>query len=76
MTANHLARSARNSLSKGLLEITILSSSPSRVYEAGLAEATCIQFDYRIPPPQPSKLLYWFKLSFNELYWSAIRGIF
>jgi len=59
---------------------------PNRVYdgkfvsliETGLEEATCIQFDYRTPPtpPPPSKLLYWFKLSFNELYWSAIRGIF
>jgi sulfide:quinone oxidoreductase len=45
--------------------------------ETGLNEATCIQFDYATPPtpPPPSTLLHWFKLSFNELYWAAVRGI-
>jgi sulfide:quinone oxidoreductase len=45
--------------------------------ETGLNEATCIQFDYATPPTPapPSTLLHWFKLSFNELYWSAVRGI-
>ncbi len=45
--------------------------------ETGLDEATCIQFDYTTPPtpPPPSTLLHWFKLSFNELYWTAVRGI-
>ena len=45
--------------------------------ETGLNEATCIQFDYATPPtpPPPSTLLHWFKLSFNELYWTAVRGI-
>ena len=46
--------------------------------ETGLDKATCIQFDYTTPPTPPpsSTLLHWFKLSFNELYWSAVRGIF
>ncbi len=46
--------------------------------ETGLDRATCIQFDYETPPtpPPPSTLLHWFKLSFNELYWTAVRGIF
>jgi len=45
--------------------------------ETGLNEATCIQFDYATPPTPapPSTLLHWFKLSFNELYWTAVRGI-
>ncbi len=45
--------------------------------ETSLNEATCIQFDYTTPPtpPPPSTLLHWFKLSFNELYWTAVRGI-
>ena len=45
--------------------------------ETGLNEATCIQFDYTTPPTPapPSTLLHWFKLSFNELYWTAVRGI-
>ncbi len=46
--------------------------------ETSLDKATCIQFDYTTPatPPPPSSLLHWFKLSFNELYWTAVRGIF
>lgn len=46
--------------------------------ETGLDEASCIQMDYDHPPkpPPPSKLLHWFKLSFNELYWAAVRGVF
>lgn len=46
--------------------------------ETGLDKATCIQFNYTEPPKlaPPSTLLHWFKLSFNELYWSAVRGIF
>ncbi len=46
--------------------------------ETGLEEASCIQFDYNTPPslPPSSKMLHWFKLSFNELYWTAVRGIF
>ena len=46
--------------------------------ETSLDEASCIQFDYTTPPslPPSSTLLHWFKLSFNELYWTAVRGIF
>jgi sulfide:quinone oxidoreductase len=46
--------------------------------ETGLEEASCIQFDYATPPvlPPSSKLLHWFKLSFNELYWTAVRAVF
>ncbi len=59
---------------------------PNKVYdgkvfcfiETGLDKATCIQFNYTTPPTPPpaSTLLHWFKLSFNELYWTAVRGIF
>lgn len=46
--------------------------------ETGLEKATCIQFNYANPPKlaPPSTLLHWFKLSFNELYWAAVRGVF
>lgn len=46
--------------------------------ETSLDKATCIQFNYTTPPTPlpPSTLLHWFKLSFNELYWAAVRGVF
>lgn len=46
--------------------------------ETALERATYIQFDYETPasPPPSSLPLHWFKLSFNEMYWSAVRGIF
>jgi sulfide:quinone oxidoreductase len=46
--------------------------------ETSLDMATCIQFNYTTPPTPlpPSTLLHWFKLSFNELYWAAVRGVF
>lgn len=45
--------------------------------ETGLKEATYITFNYEQPPKlvPPSEMLHWFKLSYNEIYWLAARGI-
>ncbi|SMB99895.1 sulfide:quinone oxidoreductase [Thermanaeromonas toyohensis ToBE] len=45
--------------------------------ETGLKEATYITFNYEQPPrlSPPSEMLHWFKLSYNEIYWLAARGI-
>lgn len=45
--------------------------------ETGLKEATYITFDYHQPPQvmPPSQMLHWFKLSYNEIYWLAARGL-
>ncbi len=45
--------------------------------EAGLEEATHIEFDYQ-NPPTPSiqgPLVHDFKLAFNEMYWLSLRGL-
>jgi len=63
---------------RGLRPNTFYDGKVFCFIETGLDEATCIQFDYETPPtpPPPSTLLHWFKLSFNELYWTAVRGVF
>jgi len=45
--------------------------------ETGLKEATYITFNYEQPPRlcPPSEMLHWFKLSYNEIYWLAARGL-
>lgn len=45
--------------------------------EGGLESATYIAFSYTKPPQpnEPSELLHWFKLMYNEIYWIALRGI-
>ncbi|MCG0278682.1 MAG: NAD(P)/FAD-dependent oxidoreductase [Thermanaeromonas sp.] len=45
--------------------------------ETGLKEATYITFNYKQPPQlvPSSEMLHWFKISYNEIYWLAARGI-
>ena len=44
--------------------------------EAGMDEATFIEFDYERPPvPRPeNKFVHWAKLGYNESYWLTARG--
>lgn len=45
--------------------------------EAGHDRATYAMFNYQIPPDlkPPSKPMHWFKLSYNQMYWSTVRGL-
>lgn len=45
--------------------------------EAGKDRATYASFDYKNPPnPQPpSRVIHWFKLAYNKLYWNSVRGL-
>lgn len=45
--------------------------------EAGKDRATYASFDYKNPPnPQPpSRVIHWFKLAYNKLYWNTVRGL-
>lgn len=45
--------------------------------ETGLEEATYIVMDYKNPPKpvQPSEMLHWYKISFNEMYWLSAKGL-
>ncbi|MBK6400799.1 MAG: NAD(P)/FAD-dependent oxidoreductase [Rhodocyclaceae bacterium] len=45
--------------------------------EAGRDRATYSMFDYETPPDlkPPSKPMHWFKLSYNQMYWTSVRGL-
>ncbi len=45
--------------------------------EAGLDEATYLEFDYDSAPPirDPSRVVHYAKLSYNESYWLTARGL-
>lgn len=45
--------------------------------EAGLNKATYVSFSYSKPPAptQPTEMIHWFKLAFNEMYWLSARGL-
>jgi sulfide:quinone oxidoreductase len=45
--------------------------------EAGHDRATYAMFNYQIPPDlkPPSKPMHWFKLSYNQMYWTSVRGL-
>lgn len=45
--------------------------------EAGKDRATYASFDYKNPPqPQPpTRVIHWFKLAYNKLYWNSVRGL-
>lgn len=45
--------------------------------EAGSDKATYAMFNYNNPPdPQPpTKAVHWFKMAYNQLYWSSARGL-
>ncbi len=45
--------------------------------EAGKDRATYAAFDYKNPPNPmpPTKVIHWFKLAYNKLYWNSVRGL-
>ena len=45
--------------------------------EAGKDRATYAAFDYKNPPQPkpPTRVIHWFKLAYNKLYWSSVRGL-
>jgi sulfide:quinone oxidoreductase len=44
--------------------------------EAGLDSATFIEFNYQRPPtvPEPTKMIHWAKLAYNNAYWLTAKG--
>ena len=45
--------------------------------EAGKDRATYAMFDYLNPPQPraPTKVVHWFKLAYNKMYWASARGL-
>ncbi len=45
--------------------------------EAGHDRATYAMFNYYNPPDlkPPSKPMHWFKISYNQMYWTSVRGL-
>jgi sulfide:quinone oxidoreductase len=45
--------------------------------ETGLSTGTYVWFNYATPPKPapPSKMIHWFKLSYNRMYWLSARGL-
>ncbi|MBI3775137.1 MAG: NAD(P)/FAD-dependent oxidoreductase [Gammaproteobacteria bacterium] len=45
--------------------------------QAGKDRATYAMFNYTTPPDPkaPTKAIHWFKLAYNKLYWSSVRGL-
>lgn len=45
--------------------------------QAGRDRATYAMFNYTTPPDPkaPTKAIHWFKLAYNKLYWSSVRGL-
>ncbi len=45
--------------------------------ETGMDSGTYVWFNYETPPNPgpPSKMIHWFKLAYNRLYWLSARGL-
>lgn len=45
--------------------------------EAGHDKATYAMFNYTNPPDlkPPNKSMHWFKMSYNKMYWTSVRGL-
>ena len=45
--------------------------------EAGHDKATYAMFNYNNPPDlkMPNKSMHWFKMSYNKMYWTSVRGL-
>jgi len=45
--------------------------------EAGHDKATYAMFNYQNPPDlqSPNKSMHWFKMSYNKMYWTSVRGL-
>lgn len=67
------------------IESIIATGSPVREYdgkvycfiEAGYDRATYNAFDYVNLPDlkPPSKAIHWFKVAYNQMYWTTVRGL-
>lgn len=59
---------------------TPVSEYDGKVYcfiEAGHDKATYAMFNYQNPPDLkiPNKSMHWFKMSYNKMYWTSVRGL-
>lgn len=59
---------------------TPVSEYDGKVYcfiEAGHDRATYAMFNYQNPPDlkPPNKSMHWFKMSYNQMYWTSVRGL-
>lgn len=59
---------------------TPVSEYNGKVYcfiEAGYDKATYAMFSYDFPPDlkSPNKSMHWFKVSYNKMYWTSVRGL-
>lgn len=57
-----------------------VSEYDGKVYcfiEAGHDKATYAMFNYENPPDlkPPNKSMHWFKMSYNKMYWTSVRGL-
>ena len=45
--------------------------------EAGHDKATYAMFNYNFPPDlkEPNKSMHWFKVGYNKMYWTSVRGL-
>ncbi|MGD2118655.1 MAG: FAD/NAD(P)-binding oxidoreductase [Chromatiales bacterium] len=45
--------------------------------ETGHDSATYAMFDYKNPPDltNPSQPMHWFKMAYNQMYWTSVRGL-
>jgi len=45
--------------------------------EAGHDRATYAMFNYQNPPDlkSPNKSMHWFKMAYNKMYWTSVRGL-
>lgn len=45
--------------------------------ETGHNSATYAMFNYQNPPDlkEPNKPMHWFKMSYNKMYWTSVRGL-
>ncbi|MGO9544968.1 MAG: NAD(P)/FAD-dependent oxidoreductase [Rhodomicrobium sp.] len=45
--------------------------------EAGHERATYAMFNYQTPPDlkSPTKPMHWFKMAYNQMYWTSVRGL-
>lgn len=46
--------------------------------ETGKDSATYAMFNYNKPPDlkRPNQSMHWFKMSYNKMYWTSVRGLF
>jgi sulfide:quinone oxidoreductase len=72
VVADRLAASVR-----GLVPTATYDGKTICFIEAGMDEATFVEFGYGDEPVvrEPSRLLHWGKLAYNEAYWLTARGI-